>query len=150
MHDLQWVRTSIPSIRWDLPIDWFTAFMHKFSYSSIPASRPLFLPLVGIALFSKSATYRMRSLSSTEPMLANGRPTMTTARARSSEKLRPSDSFAPTTAKRRAPVLPSAYSAQKQLMVRLLCREMTTDPLLHTLRVILQDTVNTSAILRLE
>lgn len=82
-------------------MDWFTAFMHRFSYSSKPASFSSFT----VACLDTSRTYFMRSFSSTEPRFANGKPTTTTALANSSEKFNPSDSLAPTTAKRTAPDL---------------------------------------------
>lgn len=81
---------------------WFTAFMQMFSYSSRPAASLL---LDGSLTVIFSFTYRMRSFSSGEPRFGKGRPITTTARAKLSEKFNPSESFAPTTAKSRAPCL---------------------------------------------
>lgn len=53
--------------------------------------------------------YDMRSESSWLFRLGNGRPTMTTHRASSLAKLIPSESFAPTTANRIAPLGASGY-----------------------------------------
>lgn len=86
---------------------WLTAFIHRFSYNSAAASffgslLPSSLP--PCSRFSSSIlTYFILSRSSGEPRFGKGSPTMTTARARSSAKFNPSESFAPMTANSRAP-----------------------------------------------
>lgn len=69
-----------------LPMDWLTALIHRFSYISLEAP----WPAPGMV-----STYCIRSLSSTEPTLANGRPTMMTQRPRLSEKLIPEQALEP-------------------------------------------------------
>ncbi len=94
-----------------LPILWFTAFIHMFSYSSAAAS---FFP--GFRLFcfsSRRLTYSKRSRNSGEPRLANGNPMIATPRARSSAKFKPSDSFAPMTANNKAPFPSVGYIKSK-------------------------------------
>ena len=76
--------------------------MHRFSYNSDAASLIPGLRLIPF-LASISLTYFIRSRSSGDAALGNGKPTTTTALARSSAKFRPSESFAPMTAKRMAP-----------------------------------------------
>lgn len=92
----------------NVPILWFTAFMHMFSYSSVAASlQPPGRFAGGPAVVSCCIlfTYFIRSCSSGDARLAYGSPIITTARARSSVKFSPSESFAPMTAKRTAPPL---------------------------------------------
>jgi hypothetical protein len=92
---------SRPTIR--SPILWFTAFMHMFSYSSLPATPYVEFAFVGATSPASRSACLSRSWSSADPKLAKGRPIIITMRARSSEKFSPSDSFAPTTASRSAP-----------------------------------------------
>lgn len=75
-----------------------------FSYNSAAAS---FCPfsLLDPLLSSSCFTYFNRSFSSGDPRLAKGSPMTITARAKSSLKFNPSESFAPITAKRIAPFL---------------------------------------------
>ncbi len=87
--------------------------MHMFSYNSAAAS---FCPFSLLSpLFSSSwFTYFNRSFSSGDPRLAKGSPMIITARAKSSLKFNPSESFAPITAKRIAPFLPSGGDAYQK------------------------------------
>jgi hypothetical protein len=68
-----------------------------FSYMSVAGSLP------PSALGSAREIYFKRSWSSVDRAFGKGTPTTSTARAKSSAKLRPSDNFAPTTARSRAP-----------------------------------------------
>lgn len=93
-------------------MDWLTARIHRFSLRQLYISTQRCKKLTSYISLAASlpapgnpSTYFIRSFNSTEPMFANGKPTMITHRPRLSEKLIPSDSLPPTTAKSRAPLV---------------------------------------------
>lgn len=67
------------------PMLWLTAFIAMFSYSSIAGPRP---PAQASGIVFR-LTYFIRSWSSGDFRFGKGRPTITTARARSSVKFKP-------------------------------------------------------------